>query len=349
MIRHLFNAYDPVLPVFFPGVLFRMMQAEGVQIDELLVNTGLTPESFADESLRISFKEYEQFIRNAIEATGDTHLGWRFGEHINVTSLGILGYAALSSSTYQSAIEAVIQYLKIRSPLFELSLALDTHKPGEAALLIDESLDFGDLRYFLLSSILSGSTHLLIQLAFPENAIKGAELGCPKPEDWDRSRSNPHNSTNRIRCPVEFDAPFNRLRFDSGVLDATLPTADPLTEKSVKEICQQMLSRIEGQSGLVQQVRTYILAHTNDFPGLDSAAAYFCVSPRTLRRELSKSGTTYQGILDKVRETIAIELLRTTRKTIGDIGLELGFEDQSNFGRAFKRWTGKAPSEFRRH
>ncbi len=340
MIRNLFNAYDNVLPVFFPGVLFRMMQTEGIEVDKLLINTQLTPDSFSDESLRISFKQYEQFIRNAISATGDIHLGWRFGEHINVTSLGILGYAALSCSTYQSAIEAIIQYLKIRSPLFELSLVFNNHNQAEAALQIDESLDFGDLSYFLLSSILSGSTHLLVQAAVPETSIKRAELSCLQPEHW-------HDALTRVHYPVVFDAPATRLCFESDFLPKALPTADPMTEKSVKEICQQLMSRIEGQSGLVQQVRNYILQNTHAFPNLESAANYFCVSPRTFRRELSKSGTTYQSILDKVRETIAIELLRTTHKTINDIGLELGFDDQSNFGRAFKRWTGKAPSQYR--
>jgi len=341
MIKNLFNAHDAVLPVFFPGVLFRMMETKNVSIKKLLVNTHLMPDSFADENLRISFREYEQFIRNSISETGDINLGWRFGENINVTSLGLLGYAALSCSTYEAAMEAIIQYFKIRSPLFELSLLRTANESGEAALQIDESLDFGDLRYFLLSSALSGSAHLFVQFSSQEVAIKRAEMSCPKPDGCDKTLE-------KLSYQVEFDAPFNRLIFQSDLLNTPLPTADPMTEKSVKEICKQLLSRIESQSGLVHQLRIYLLEHTHAFPNLEAAAAHFCVSPRTFRRELEKSGTTYQGVLDQVRETIAIELLRTTRKTINDIGIELGFEDQSNFGRAFKRWTGKSPSEYRR-
>lgn len=124
--------------------------------------------------------------------------------------------------------------------------------------------------------------------------------------------------------------------------------ADPQTAQSTRLICDQLLAKVGEQAGIVARVRRFILEQPGQYPSLDETAACLCVSPRSLRRELQKAGTTYQKVLDRERGKIAMEYLTTTRKPIYEIALELGFEDLSNFGRAFRRWTGRPPSDFRK-
>ncbi|MEZ4653285.1 MAG: helix-turn-helix transcriptional regulator [Candidatus Eisenbacteria bacterium] len=72
------------------------------------------------------------------------------------------------------------------------------------------------------------------------------------------------------------------------------------------------------------------------------------VSVRTLQRQLAAEGTTFRDLLDQLRHELAIRHLESSRHAIGEIAFLLGFAEVSTFHRAFKRWAGKSPSEYRR-
>lgn len=88
-----------------------------------------------------------------------------------------------------------------------------------------------------------------------------------------------------------------------------------------------MLNSIENQSGIVGEVQEFIIRSSGNYPSLIDAADHMRVSPRTLRRELQKSNTTYQSLVDSVRTKIAKKLLLETQKTISQIAFELGYTD----------------------
>lgn len=338
--KHLFNAQDPVIPVYFPGVLYRLLKKEGIEDSALLAGSTLSPASFTDENTRISFEAHSVFIKNAMQAANDPHLGWRFGQHITITALGMLGFAVMSASHVEAAMETVTRFFKIRAPLYDLKFIKHANADNDAALEIEESLEFGDNRYFLLTSAVSGIEHVTAYFAQVPQIVKRAEFACPEPENWQAFEAH-------VPYPVRFDAGSTRVYFDAAVLTAPIPTADPQTEKSTTAICQQLLASVENQAGIVKEVKEYILNNERKYPSLNEAAHHFCMSPRTLRRALQKSGTTYQHVLDKVRKAIAIELLSTTTMTVNEIAFELGYSDAANFSRAFRSWVGRKPSDYR--
>ena len=90
------------------------------------------------------------------------------------------------------------------------------------------------------------------------------------------------------------------------------------------------------------------MATPGRLPALNEVADMLHMHERTLRRKLESEGTSFNGIVDDVRASLALEYLRTTKMTTDDIAALIGFSDAANFRRAFKRWTGKAPSDFRR-
>ena len=85
------------------------------------------------------------------------------------------------------------------------------------------------------------------------------------------------------------------------------------------------------------------------FPSLESAARKLGMSGRTLRRQLNNLGTNYQNELDLLRQEFAINYLTKTDKCITEIALMLGFCDSSAFSKAFKKWTGESPREFKKN
>ena len=84
------------------------------------------------------------------------------------------------------------------------------------------------------------------------------------------------------------------------------------------------------------------------FDDMETLARKLNTTSRTLRRRLHLEGTSYQDLLAEVRCNLAKEYLRSTRMTTEDIAETLGFSDAANFRHAFRRWTGKNPSDFRR-
>jgi len=354
VIKNTFTRQDAVLPAYFPAVLLRLLLEQGHSETQLLQGTGLQLAMFEDDNFRFSFVQHQAFIRRAIDVSDDPHLGIRFGQSLNVTALGMVGFAAMSSQDLAASLATTNRYFKIRAPLLEPSIILPKQlgDKSQVALQIEEALDFGDTRYFMLISTLCGTERLMAFYTGLKHVAQRASLACPRPPGW-------QHVAQQLSFEVSFEQPYNRMYFPASLLRQPLTMADPQAAQSAGLICEQMLARLDNDAGLDNRVRQYLLSQhdgesakpfgkaTTSFPNTEQAAAHFCVSARTFRRELSKSGTSYQQILDKIRQTIAIEYLSTSRKPIVEIALELGYEDLSNFGRAFKRWTGKPPSAYR--
>lgn len=81
---------------------------------------------------------------------------------------------------------------------------------------------------------------------------------------------------------------------------------------------------------------------------LDITAEIIGIPPRTLQRHLKKSGSTYQEIIEQLRYEKALPLLQDTQQNMLEIALELGYSDAAHFSRAFRRWAGMSPREYRR-
>ncbi|MCD8521775.1 MAG: AraC family transcriptional regulator [Saccharospirillaceae bacterium] len=342
MAKLLLNAQDAVIPTYFHRVLLRMLHEEGIGLDQLFSGLNIVRDQFISDDFRITFRQHKEFIINALSAFQDSHLGWRFGRKINISSLGELGLAIMSSDTGESAVRKLALFFKLRAPSYDLTLHDGLPDVDSRILQVRESFDFGDVRYFMLSCIVSAFDCVFKFLTEGEDVIKRAEFSCDEPEGWDTQAS-------LIDFPVIFGAQTTTLYLNPSFLKKTFITANPDTEEAFTELCQKMLKNVKHQSGIINEINNFIINFPNKNPSLSEAAEHLCISSRTLRRELQKSNTTYQQLLDSVRLGIAKYLLLNTTKTTSEVGFDIGFRDASNFNRAFKSWTGKSPGDFRKH
>lgn len=345
MIRNTYNEQSSVLPTYFPGVLFRLLRAEGFTESQLLTDSDLTAENLQDDSFRFTFNQHKRFILNALTLTKDEDLGIKLGSNLNVTSLGILGYAAMSCDNLEAALTTLCRYFSIRAPLLKLTLIRTTEQSCRqkqqtekyAILEIEETLDVGDIRYFMLSAALSGAARLLEVYTQTRPQILSAELAC----------SAPDKKSQRFAFNVSYNAEKTRFFFPQKLLAQKLALADPQTEQSTKDMCEKLLQQSNPATGIVYQLHRYIESYGPGFPTLEKTAKHFCVSSRTLRRELKQANTSFRQQLNLIKRDIAISDLLKSNKTIYQIAFDLGYNDLPNFGRAFKNWTGKTPSDFR--
>jgi AraC-like DNA-binding protein len=99
--------------------------------------------------------------------------------------------------------------------------------------------------------------------------------------------------------------------------------------------------------GLVDDIKLILKTSLSDHPNFDMVASAFNISGRTLRRQLSEAGTSFQKLLDNQRRQFAIERLQNTDMSTEDIAEALGFSDVANFRHAFKKWVGLSPAVYR--
>ena len=150
-----------------------------------------------------------------------------------------------------------------------------------------------------------------------------------------------------FRSAVEFNAVDNRLCFDRAVVETSLPTANPELARINDLAVIDYLARFDRENTSMQ-VRTRIIellpAGT---PRQASIARELNISLRSMQRNLKLEGTSFNELLDNTRRELAMHYIRETHRHLGEIAYLLGFSEPSSFTRAFRRWTGVTPQQFR--
>lgn len=147
---------------------------------------------------------------------------------------------------------------------------------------------------------------------------------------------------------LSFGADHTEIEFDSDYL--RLPVVQDLASLKtfLRTAPQWLVIRFRNQHGLASQVHQRLRrSRYSEWPTLQGLALELHLSPSTLRRKLEREGCSYQQIKDEVRRGVAFERLRQGRTNISDIAEQLGFQEPSAFHRAFKKWTGVSPGQYR--
>lgn len=289
-----------------------------------------------DTAHTLSFADFQLLIQDAMEATGEQAFGLLVGERLMVNSHGILGYAAMNSATIAQTMELLQNYIQIRTQL--VSIRQET-AGDEVRFIFDEGIPLGDVKRPVLEAVvltiknlfdyITTGTSQVRYVSFPFAAPGYAEL-----------------ATELFRCQVRYGARWTGFAFAREAVDAPLAMANPTTLRETMLICQRELERIAHQQTWRMKVRRVLLEERNGFPSLNVVARMFNLTPRTLHRRLLEEGSSYSDVVDEVRRMLALEHLKAGILSLQEIAYALGYTDQSNFRRAFKRWESVAPSEY---
>ena len=125
-----------------------------------------------------------------------------------------------------------------------------------------------------------------------------------------------------------------------------LATADAQVHALALRRCELEAGQLN--RNVAARVQLHLALHEQALPTLAQTARVLCLSARSLSRALQQEGSSYQRLLDQLRAERAVRLLAETDLPVDQIGFRLGFADPSNFIRAFRRWHGRSPGEFRR-
>jgi AraC-like DNA-binding protein len=146
---------------------------------------------------------------------------------------------------------------------------------------------------------------------------------------------------------IVFGAEDSGLAFPRTLLDRALPNAEPRTARTIADLVDAALPGPAPES-LSRRVADRLAATLPEGTNVHDVARALHLSSRTLQRRLEQEGTRFGEVLDGVRLDAARRLLADRSITLGDVAFRLGFADLATFSRAFKRWTGQPPGQWRR-
>lgn len=291
-----------------------------------------------DPDDRIPIPVMLELLRGAVALTGDPDLGLKAAREVSIGDTGVLEHMVSAAPNVRAAVELVGRFV----PLINEALQFSLHVEGETAIVRLDSL-----------VVLPRAAVDFQQGAFYVATLHRRPLGATPVFDVLFTHAQPARveEYERTFAPARlcFDAPFNGFAFDRRHLDLPLPAGDVTLHGALREYAERVLADLPRSQGFSEKVRSIIV---RDLAGgtanATRTAELLHVGRRTLTRKLRQEGTTFTDLLDDVRRRAASEYVGRRDLPLAEIAFLLGFSETAPFHRAFKRWNGQTPVEYRR-
>jgi len=319
--------------VNIPGLLIELGCDPGPVFERADFKQGLLD----DPEHRLSFLVASRLLQECVLATGCEHFGLLLGQMANPSYLGVTGFLVNTAATVGQALEALVENL-------------DLHDEGSTCTL-DIEEDYSRLSFYVHQPGASAIAQIYDLATVIMCKIMRSLCG----RDWNASqvlvvRGRPRDLTPYVhyyRTTPLFDSETCGVVFPNHYLHLRPPKADKLLhhhlELEAKVLHQMRHDQILDTLPAVMQ-KGLLLGQCSALEIADALGLH----ERTLHRRLQLTGTTFRQELDRVRESLSIQLLQSSSLPICDIATSLGYADSSGFIRAFHRWTGFSPAVWRK-
>ena len=318
------------------GVVAALTQ-EGLDVGTLFQEAGLDLNALDDPDARFPTDKVNQLWHLAVIRSDNPAIGLAAARVPKPASFGVVGYAMMSAPDLFGLLARGARYSRLISDALTLTV---TQEPDRCrlvvALLGDDQAVPWQRTLFTLLSILSFLRWVMVSdlrpLMVELTVLANADL-------------EPYQAA--FGCPLSFGAASNALLFSDADLARPLPTAQAQLANVHEQIAGEYLARLD-RSTTVSLVRAAILKNLSDGePRRAAVARALGMSERTLQRRLEAEDTSFRQILDDTHKDLAQQYIDRDDLSLADAAYVLGFNDQSSFFRAVKRWLGTTPRQYR--
>jgi AraC-like DNA-binding protein len=309
-----------------------------VQAEKVVAAIGLDQNLFNDPDGRVSHEMLCALWQEVARRSGDPCIGLRLPAFTQRESWYVFGYAVTSSPNLGRALERMVHYI----PLLHIGVKLafiveETAARFTHAIPVSPAPVPTVLGQWAVANIVwsfrqaTGVNWVPLQVKFQH----------PQPPDISAYRDF-------FRAPLAFDCPVDELILDIELLKLPLLKADPGLDAILNRHVKELIARLPKSNTFMDSVRWAISEglRCGDV-GMEVIAKRLNYTPRTFQRKLKEAGTSYTDLLDQMRHQLSLHYLREAPIAVSEVAFLLGFSESSAFHRAFKRWTGISPSEFR--
>jgi AraC-like DNA-binding protein len=339
--RELRAMAEPTVGAGFARGLLDFAAKQGADRRALLQAAGIEAADLEDQDARIPFSSYVKLMREAKALTGDPALALHFGEHVNVADMSIVGLIGLASETMLDAFLQLNRYVQ---------LIVETERTGEGdrfqAVREKDGLwmvdtrrnpnDFPELTESAFAQLVCAPRK------FDDTPfVLEVHVTHPKPEyaaEYERI----------FRCPVVFGSDRNAMRVDEAWMGREVSRLPRYVFGVLSEKAEALLAELGSAKSTKGRVESLLMPvlHTGEV-NMDDIAAKLGMSRQTLFRKLKAEGVTFVGLLDELRQKLALHYLSGKKVSVNETAYLVGFSDPAAFSRAFKRWTGTTPKAVR--
>lgn len=317
--------------------IVQALELEGLEGSELFARLGLDHGLLADPDARIPQDQMTRLWELAVELSGNPSIGLSMARVIRPAHFNVVGFALLSSANLREGVARLVRYQRIIGEASDMTLVqspesytVELHIHGDSVPAPRQSHDAALAYLLAFFRWMTGSHIVPLQVSF----------AYPQPAD-----TRAHEAL--FLCPLVFGAASYSMRFARGVMDAKLASGNATLAQMHDQFAGDYLARFE-QTRVTHQARQVLCRLLpQGEPKRQTVASELRMSTRTLQRRLQEEHTSFQQLLDETRRELAIQLLRQRRLTLLEVAYLLGFADPSNFFRAFKRWFGMPPGQYR--
>jgi AraC-like DNA-binding protein len=314
------------------------LQGTGVDFAALAQRAGLDPGVIGRPNTRVPSLRIHKLWRLAAEATRDPLLGLRAGSLVRPGTFHALGLGIVSSTSVLAALKRIERYSGVVSTNGRFVLL---EKDGFLTLEARPTLATVQPAEPWFDATVVAMCRMLAICAGPAATPVKVRLKQGSPEHPDEYRKVLH-------CPVEFFGDHVALVFDAQLAAQPVHSGNAELAAEADRMATRYLDTLAPESVATRVRSLLVKAMLAGEVEQDAIARALHQSPSTLQRRLRREGTSYQSLLDSTRRELALDYLRDGQHSLADVAFLLGFADQSNFTRAFRRWTGKTPREFMR-
>lgn len=320
------------------ALLVDYASTRGLEAADVLRDTGIRAADLSDQTSEITLSQEIALIRNIVRGVEDEPgQGLLAGLMCHATSLGVLGFAIMSSPTLGHAIDIALRHVDLTYTVANHSIRM---VGNEAWIERDDRALPDEIRSFALERDLGAISTVQQDLMSIKPPVLRVEVSL---------RAHPIYEMFGAVIGVDdirFGCDHSTMIFAASALDLPLPQANIGVARYYEQQCEELCERRRSRIGVSGQVRK-LLIRRGGVADQTHIAADLDVSVRTLRRRLADEGTTFRELSNETVGMLAEELL-VAGLTVEQVADRLGYSSVSAFGSAFRSWKGQSPGHFAR-
>ena len=327
---------NPSTPAQYALILIDMVTDQHCDQEQLLAGTRLAQTGITSIGARIRDADFNRLVANAQTLTGDPALGLKLGLRMNLSAHAVLGQAFMTCQNLGQVMDLFLKYYHLLAPTLQLEfetleeqcVLTTVSGPEDSLLQFSYELMYSAILNTLRGLLNTPDLQLQMEVPYPEPAHAALYYEIFGPA-------------------VHFDCVQGRISFARDLLETPLPSSNPALRSLYEAECARLLADLQEEDSVAEQTLRLLRKLEGQYPQMPQIAKMLNLSPRTYRRRLEEEQHAFQELLDKVRAEHATRYLQNTRLPLSSIAYMIGFNDASNFRRAYRRWTGHSPKEVR--
>lgn len=317
--------------------MFLYLNSLKVDIDAFLRSLDIDPEAVKSPDTYLPIETYLLIQDEAAHYTNDPYFGLHMGEFAEAGSWSILGYMMMNCKTLGEAFEKSGRYSRIIGNLIEARAELHFNK---IKVIFFTPPHAPKMSRHCFESTFASSVRMM--RTFTGVPIDPLEVTFIYPEPASRAEYE-----RVFCCPVRFGQKHNSFTINMGIVNTPIRMANPSLLEHFERYAQDFLAQLERKDETTRTVTRIILARLDDEAlSIDKVAREMAVSVRTLQNRLETEGVAFSDLLKDIRQRLAKKYL-CENYTVEQITYLLGFSEPSVFRKAFKKWSGITPREYR--